>query len=554
MNGKQIKRKHVKKSVKNYLRSKEHISNEDVSDEDANYFLGILNVLSEEADPENKKLLAGNVIEFTRGREVILASHQIASKVIENLLEFADDAVLSEYQVAFKEDIRTLCANRFSSHVLEKLIKVSAEQFLTQSGSNEPPGKKITLEQGGLDCKSFVESCSKFLMNNMEEFVWDSYANHVIRTCLKSLSGICREEVAPLTVPEEWTVLVKEYASRLRDWPFFPDFPYQELTSGLLQTLISALGRIDKNALKLIGAFFTEPQPSEDDDSKLHKLFTTESSIRFLEALIALAGKKLFSKILLRLFQGNLRQLSLMKSANFCVQKILEHVKTQEEFNLCFIELQEHFGEILQAGHTGVILMLCQTCHRLDVNQNQFIKSLRMGLSCPKEGNLALCALKLKPHEMVEKDDSTFVHIHGSLILQEMLNFRKPIEIVQQILKIHPDKFINLLNTSKGSFIADAFFTSVHIGEKSRIAFVNHLQGFLVDMATGKFGSRCLERLFEASSDDQRSRIVAELAEKINKMQSTQFGFIVSKKLRVMDFKQNPKRWNSMFKGNKKSK
>ncbi|XP_059622766.1 nucleolar protein 9 [Phlebotomus argentipes] len=545
MKKREIKRKHIRKSVKNYLRSKEHIPNQDISEEDAKYFLGILNVLQEDSEVESKELLATNVIEFTRGREVLLASHQIASKVIENLLEHCSDDNLAEYQKAFKEDIRTLCANRFSSHVLEKLISVSAVRALRESTAEEPPEKKMKEEN---QSKFFVESCSKFLLNNLEEFVWDTYANHVIRTCLKSLSG---EFCEGFQVPEAWRAIAQEFVSRLRDWPFFSTFPYSELTSGLLQALVTALQRIDKNSLKSLGGFFTEEQSKEEEnEKKLHKLFSTESSIRFLEVLIASAGKKLFTKIFLRLFQGNFLELSLLKSANFSVQKILEKVENKDEFSVCFGELEGHFGEILQIGHTGVILSLCQACKRLEMNQHQFVRGVRKALECPKEGNLVTCILKLKPHEKILEDSSTFIHLHGSLILQDLLNFRKPIEIIQSVLAIAPDQLVGLLNTAKGSFIVDAFFSSPHVGEKSRVAFVKHLQNFYIDLAVNKFGSRTVERLFEASAPEVRQRIVAELTEKMNKLQSTQFGFIVSKKLHVEEFKQSQKRWIGVYGGN----
>lgn len=334
------------------------------------------------------ELLATNVIEQTKGREIVLSSHQIASKVIENLLEFCSDETLEEYQEAFKADIRSLCLNGFSSHVLEKLISISAVRYLSKNSvEDEPPEKKIKTEDetspgSQSKSKSFVETCSKFLLNNLEEFVWDSYANHVIRTCLATLSGRIVEEKLP--IPGEWTEIFKEYVARLRDWPFFADFPYQELTSGLLQSLIQALARVDKNTLKSIGGFFTEPntaEAAEEDQgasSKLHKLFSSESSIRFLEVLISVAGNKLFTKIFLRLFQGNFKELSLLKSANFSVQKLLDNMKNKDDFNICFTELEPHFAEILQTGHTGIILALCLACKRLEINQNQFIKvSLR---------------------------------------------------------------------------------------------------------------------------------------------------------------------------------
>lgn len=53
---KKPKRKNnINKSVRNYFRSKEHISNGDVSEEDAKYFLGILTVLREASNDESKE-------------------------------------------------------------------------------------------------------------------------------------------------------------------------------------------------------------------------------------------------------------------------------------------------------------------------------------------------------------------------------------------------------------------------------------------------------------------------------------------------------------------
>lgn len=39
-----------------------------------------------------------------------------------------------------------------------------------------------------------------------------------------------------------------------------------------------------------------------------------------------------------------------------------------------FDELKNSFGEILESGHSGVLLALAQTCKRLKARQNKFIK------------------------------------------------------------------------------------------------------------------------------------------------------------------------------------
>jgi nucleolar protein 9 len=81
---------------------------------------------------------------------------------------------------------------------------------------------------------------SKFVLNNLEDFVWDTYANHVIRTVTECLGGISSETTAgnhkkhvlPKTkitepsiklskIPSEYTELLKELVRRLSAWPQF---------------------------------------------------------------------------------------------------------------------------------------------------------------------------------------------------------------------------------------------------------------------------------------------------------------------------------------------
>lgn len=82
-------------------------------------------------------------------------------------------------------------------------------------------------------------------------------------------------------------------------WPQFPEFPYSELTSGLLQSLCTALRCTDKTVLKHFGKVIltkgmnlpvsTENQDDIKEEAKDElnekssfklKVFTTESSIR----------------------------------------------------------------------------------------------------------------------------------------------------------------------------------------------------------------------------------------------------------------------------------
>jgi nucleolar protein 9 len=86
----------------------------------------------------------------------------------------------------------------------------------------------------------WVIKVSRFVLNNLEEFVWDTYANHVIRTVTDCLGGISSETAGNFKKPvkpemkiatgllvklrkvsPEYTELLKEFVHRLSAWPQF---------------------------------------------------------------------------------------------------------------------------------------------------------------------------------------------------------------------------------------------------------------------------------------------------------------------------------------------
>lgn len=100
-------------------------------------------------------------------------------------------------------DLRRLCSDNFTSHVIEALLRVSCERATenieqVKIEDEAPMKKKKKLEENVSKCsKEHVQTCyeftmkiCKYMLNNMEDFVWDTYANHILRSALKCLSGI----------------------------------------------------------------------------------------------------------------------------------------------------------------------------------------------------------------------------------------------------------------------------------------------------------------------------------------------------------------------------
>lgn len=247
--------------------------------------------------------MANNVLRETDGQETFVSSNQIASKVIEDLVGFSTDERLEKYLEAFKADLRTIANDKFASHVLQKLVSVSSLRALSTNGENSNfvnerafNFKSNHTESHKRICNAFVVTVSKFLLNNIEDFINDQYGNHVLRTCLLSLAGI--ENIETLlndtevnelgVVPgpsKAWIEIVEEYTNRLRVWPQFVEFPFEELTSGFMQSLFCSLKVVNKDLLKSIGGFLLHESfanKPEEEDKKIGRVFSTKSSIRYL--------------------------------------------------------------------------------------------------------------------------------------------------------------------------------------------------------------------------------------------------------------------------------
>lgn len=585
--------------------------------------------------------MADNVLEQTVDKEIHTSSNQIACTIIEALLPFSNDENFVRFQTIFATNFRPICSDKFASHILEKLVAISmlrgvaADNPPSTESTSAPQAKKRKTEEvpGEREynltatfsdehrqtCREFVVKASKFLMNNLEDFVWDTYGSHVMRTCFDSLSGAFQIKKSFITggpsehkttadknliVPDEWLEILQEYAKRLQAWPQFPDFPYNELSSGLIQSLCTALHTQDKSTIKHMGkkllneAFLptasqmkaSEEKPEkeekynvkeEDDteekpdvenpgegetskdanteveiDQNLPSVFTSESAIRCLEALIQISGPKLFTQIYAMLFCGRMVKLSTIRLTNFSVQKLLDRVKEKEEFEAIFDELDDSIEQLLQIGHTGVVSSLAQACLRLCTRQGPFMKSIQNALDCaqPKEKSdkFAMLTLKLKPYAVAMEDKSNFIHIHGAIILQAMLQFNKPIKLVQCILDTSNDALAEIFCSPKGSHVVDAFMDSKAVGEKSREKLIRHMNGCYLQMAISKHGSWAVEKLFNCASDAQKARIVKELSENPNQLNGSPFGRLLSHKFHVDTYRLSPEQWRTSF--NKENK
>nr|CAD7406868.1 unnamed protein product [Timema cristinae] len=550
----------------------------------------------------------------THDKEVEYSCNQLASRVIEDILPWASDDVVLRFMEALWKDIRPLMSDPFASHVLQKLIEIASTRVKAPVINLEDDSSDV---DAGTQFTNWLKKVAGFLLNNLEEYVWDSYANHVIRTTLECLAGLPRgstdtrsknniattTDLQPKTeVPESHKTLLSEFSERLSAWPQLPELVHNNLTSGLLQALLLSLKAVNPKSTralvrKLLDDSFTvtrSRRDDEDDDKKLSStteielrpVFGSESSTRLLEAALSVASSKLFTQIYARCFINHLLVLSKDPLANHCVQRLLDHCKEKVEFEAIYDELGEHFGSILESRNTGVLVSVAQACHRLGAKQGSLQQSttlvvywleflgtdpeilgsipstciiyleqghlrlhLMKALHCwePAQQQLMFVPLLVRLVTMEtykqNKDSPLFVQLHGSLLLQSMLHFKKPIKVVASILSMSSSDLRDVLSNPKGCHITDVFMSSEYIGEKSRDKLIHTLKGNFVKMACSKHGSRSLDAVWKATNLKQKMMIVEELSSKESILNSDQFGSHFARIVGVSLYKHKKEDW-----------
>ncbi|XP_035901431.1 nucleolar protein 9 [Anopheles stephensi] len=571
------------------------------------YLSAILDNITRDKETEERQLMASNVMGQLKGKEIRTAMNLVGSRVLENLLVYTDEETFAPLMDLFAENFRVFCGDTFASHVLQRVLSIAllravaplqikqepdtaedehARKKQKAGGGGEGwtekciwPGVEYCLqeeysEQHRQQCRKFVERMTKFLMNNLEEFVSDCNASHAIRQVILHLAGITEKKAVEgseskhLIVPEEWQKLLHEFGERILAWPQFVDLASTEVTAVLLQDLLRAVAitndefHLKQFLSKLYKEVFrpnkkeTKYDPDSEtqpDTSNLPPLFTNSSMLRVLEMCVAVAPAEFIkNKLYAKLFRNHVKQLAVSKTGNFAVQKLIDHTTEKDLMDLIFAELEDSLEQLLSMRHTGVLLAMARACGRLSCQQGKFVKLLLDALHCGESTpeKMIMAVLCLLPADGTNAPaDSPNILLHGSLILQAILYYTKPIKFVTALLGMPNDRLAEIFLDQRGSFVANAFIESKFVGEKSREKMVRHLEGQYSRFALNIYGSRVVQIMFEAGSPEQRENIVHELAEEcLAQLNNKVWSAKINKQLLVETYKNNPAQWRVLIK------
>ncbi|XP_012531949.2 nucleolar protein 9 [Monomorium pharaonis] len=579
---KRKKKRSHKQMAKKFARQRTSTNNLD--QDTYEYMMRILEVIYDNStSSEEKVMLAQNVYQEIAGCEVECACNQVGSRVIDSLLKYANLEAIQNLTQALESSLRRLCSDKFASHILQKILMVCADRgnrlpvLKTKNATGDKIGTKLEkgadtiIEVDPSEVQSYhdiVLKLSKYILNNSEEFVFDAYANHVLRAVIECLAGLIEvpnENNKKASMPDlagrrpvvqDYKDLLVQSCDRLQKWPQFHQFGREQMTSCLVQCILFSLKDVDSDLLKtIIKQIRTECFKTEENE-KISSIFNSEYSIRILEACLMVAQPKTFKKLYKTYFAENLEYLCSTQNTNFSVQKLLDYCVTKELFEEIFDKVVEYFPKIFKQGFTGILVSTGNACLRLQTKQGPFINAITELLKCNastenQKAQLIRCIITLKkPSELNNESDNPqlSLHLHGSLIIQAMLKFNKPIKIINSLLEMSNEELLQLFCDSKGSRVLNAFMDSKYIGDKSREKLCKKLHGTWAELAKSTYGSWCLDKIWAWAHMKLKVLIMEELAAAGQSLGSTKSGRIISAKLNVPLFARDKKEW-SQFQG-----
>lgn len=98
-----------------------------------------------------------------------------------------------------------------------------------------------------------------------------------------------------------------------------------------------------------------------------------------------------------------------------------------------------------------------------------------------RQNKFVICLAKFCTFENTTKMnlqnlDKEKLNLHGTLLIQAILNFNKPIKMINSLLSLDPNELKSLISNTMGSHIVDSYMKSNYVGEKSRERFIKKLQ------------------------------------------------------------------------------
>ncbi|KAB7495925.1 Nucleolar protein 9 [Armadillidium nasatum] len=491
----------------------------------------------QKVENEEKDILIQRVLrELVKEEKVtLLASNQLGSRMLEQILADAPTKLLFPVIDAFSEDLRPSFVDQFSSHegAMEKMENFEDKQIPVDENSKS---KFI----------AFLLKVSKFTYNNLEDFIAEKYSSFIVRTVLEICSGVeisapvkknvklqsfhCLkdDEIQVVEVPESLISVYHEILERIEHLPQFED----------TQRIVSLASHIIEHGFMKL----------DNGNAEVHPVFADHSTCRLMEVLMSVVPEKNQELIYRAFFQDQMMKLVNLGIGWHAVDKLFGSWKSKELFASVINAHTDCLKEAFLLRKCKILHSVVRSCRKLNTCQKEIVKIIFEICECdPPEHRFVgpiLHLLQSKEYEEKKETDPPTCSIIGSYILQEMLHFRKTNTIAKGIVEMSFNELFKIACDPRGSHVIDAFFCSPSVGGDHKVDLFKKLKGKYVALACSVYGSFIVENIFNFLNINMKMELCEELIKSSSQLTASPRGFIISKKLQLEQFNANRNIWS----------
>ncbi|XP_077115398.1 nucleolar protein 9 [Ranitomeya variabilis] len=536
------------------------------------YFRRVKETLEQDFDSEeNRALFVRNVFKEVKGNERAVAADAAGSITLQKLLALASSAQLCQFLHVLSNSWQAICWHRTGSHVVETALL----QYERLQGAEEEEDDEE--EDGSDPCSSLddlilslcAEVKCKFLSYNQ-----NTHGSFIVRTLFQVLSGTIlskdhKKAGQGSTVRSEFDV-PPSFLQELQEMSglFKGDigvFATHELASLGMQTALVVLHRKSPSTCAalcddVIG--YLSSREVSGHGRVLLVFLKDETSSRLFEKILEVSEQKQLHRLFKAQFKGQLRELSAHPIANYTVQRLISAIQKKKVFSALFEELSPGIEDVLAKGHMGIITTLAEGCKRLESHQAELVTLLMEAFHCAVPTSrqiscvpLFLSLLTYEIYYKIEEDKEPSEHkdnpdvklqsvnYHGSIFLQHLLHFEDPTIVLHSLENMTEADLHTVACTPAGSHIFDVLLDGANISKKRKKKILRKLKAHCMELACNKYGSRVLDRVWNASTMGVKEEIAQKLVIRLRELQNDPIGHHIARNFSLYHFVKRRKVW-----------
>ncbi|KAJ1819728.1 Nucleolar protein 9 [Coemansia sp. RSA 2599] len=560
---------------------------------------------------EDREIFVNNVFSEIKNYELQLTTDKECSRILERVFFISSDYQIRRFLSLMREDLIRLAVHRFSSHVLQTLLLLSAvsleremrgETKDFEMADDEDEQKEHQAIRTALPTiEELILELTKSLTEKWSYLMANEFAAHVLHVLMLVLSGrviedqnsrsssvrskrstkyvenksgaqdhhpsLAKERETPDSFGAALKKLLKTTNGAMSDI-VVRSFATNVVGSPVLQLMLeleaerrksdAAGSLLDKCLMGLVA----DPKGQNPRrDNALRMLIEDIVGSHFLQTVVKVASPKVLQAVYESQIHGRVKALAFHPSANFVVQSVFSNAKNERQLKAMIEETAPIFGDLLFNSRPGVVRALVDSSIRLDAGHIEIINALYGGLGAksPEERRELINLLAfLMPYQRFVKSDYNRLafNIQGSLIIQAILQFpgttNEP--VLESFFSQNPQNIFTWCQDPSGSRIIEALFTSPSVSLATKKKAMEHFGSRYAELAMDKYGSHIFEKYWAIAEVDSKEAIVQELIKSETKLQDSYSGRFVLRNCRVDQYKRRASEWRERERGLERKK